>query len=124
MKLNIDKLTFADPSAQVQGTVIFDNVNAAPYCMNNEDGSVNAGVSFSYEGGKFSCPIDPIVGKQLQEASDRRKLVFSKVEMVCAPASFGREKKGGLRPIMVSALWCGNQCVYSSRDDNSDKKTA
>lgn len=114
MKLNLDAIAFAPEDAQVTGRCTFDNINATPYYMESEDPQrpPNAGISFVFEGGKFSAPLDPGVAQQLAAKADRQKLMFSKVELLVQPASFGREKKTGIKAVRVIALFCGKEEIF------------
>lgn len=112
--LNLEAIQFADANAQTRGVVVFEGLTASPYFMKDDDGKTNAGISFPYEGGKFSCPIDPLAGEQLAKVADRQKLSFDKIELFVEPASFGREKRAGLRATGVKALYVGKTAVYTA----------
>lgn len=111
--LDLSALVTSDNSSMVLGSVTFSNLTATVYYMvDQEDGRVNSGVSFLFDGGKFSAPIDPVIGKQLADACDRERITFSKVTLEITPAAFGREKRVGLKPVRVLALYCGDKAVY------------
>ena len=94
--IDLNNLVVKDGSSRVVGKCEFQNLNGTPYCM-NDGGRVSAGVSFIYEGGKFSAQLDPVIAEQIVQALQGGTLNFSRIVVEALPAAFGREKRSGLR---------------------------
>jgi hypothetical protein len=114
MALKLEAISVAEVQPQVTARVEFVNITGAPYYMEptGDNTRVNSGLSFPFQGGKFSAPIDPEAGRELANRFTGIQLQFSKVVLQVSPASIGRDKKGVLKPLYVLELHIGKELVY------------
>jgi len=110
--IDLKNLVIKDGSAKIVGKCEFSDLNGTAYCM-TDGGRVSAGVSFVYEGGKFSGQLDPVIAEQISKALDGGTLNFSRVILEVSPGSFGREKRSGLRLGKVLHLESVSGVIYS-----------
>jgi len=113
--IDLKNLVIKDGSPKIVGKCEFSDLNGTAYCM-NDAGRVSAGVSFVYEGGKFSGQLDPMIAEQITAALEGGTLNFSRVVLEVSPASFGREKRSGLRMGKVLHLESVQGVIYSVLD--------
>jgi hypothetical protein len=111
--LNLDKLS-TSTAATIVGSVEFKDIQGRAYIMKEGD-RINAGVSFIYQGGKFSAKLDPDTADKINEASKGELINFSSVKMVVTPHSFGREKQGGLKAGLIYELSVSDSLVYQDK---------
>lgn len=117
--LDLSKLKKAQ-TALVRATVQFRSLVGLPFAMPGAtpEQPPNGGVSWDYQGGKFSSPLPYSVAQKLALAIDRgEKLEFSLVELEVEPAAFGREKRAGLKIVDTVRLEVDGVAIYQREED-------
>lgn len=105
--IDLKKIKRAATVVTHQGTAEFRDLVGRAYSMEAEG---MHGISFVYSGGKFSARVPADLASGLGDEA----VEFSRVVFGVEPASFGREKRSGLRIGEVLVLECGGQAVYRS----------
>lgn len=112
--LNLDKLKKSE-QVTLSGHITLTDISGRPYAMPGANGQPgNAGISFTFNGGKFSCKLPFSVAQELSDAIDRTEtLHFSEVVAECSPKSTkeGVVFKGGL----IHRLMVGKDIVYEDK---------
>ena len=110
--INLEAIQTKSQRVQVVGHVEFLKLDGSVYVMKN-DGGETCGISFVFQGGKFSARLEPDVAKQLNVATEGQLVTYSRVVLEAHPATFGMEKRPGLRFGMIRHLETPQGVVYS-----------
>ena len=113
--IDLKNLKKADDAIIVSGTAEFRNLRGRAYSMEE-----NHGVSFSFEGGKFSARVPAELASGLGEDA----VEFSRVVFAVTPGTFGREKRAGFKVGEILILECSGKPVYRSALAGPDKPEA